>query len=87
MRNLLLGSLFLSLAGSIWGAMFIAVRCSIFVIAPIPLVWLRYGTALLALLALMVLKKASWYIAPKDRKILLIIFLLWLKNKMNTVVM
>lgn len=72
MRNLLLGSLFLSLAGSIWGAMFIAVRCSIFVIAPIPLVWLRYGTALLALLALMVLKKASWYIAPEDRKILLL---------------
>lgn len=32
--------------GSIWGAMFIAVRWSVFVIPPVPLVWMRYGTAL-----------------------------------------
>ena len=72
MRNLLLGSLFLALAGSIWGAMFIAVRWSIFVIPPIPLVWMRYGTALLALALLAWTSKASWYIAPKDRKLLLL---------------
>ena len=54
MRNLLLGSLFLALAGSIWGAMFIAVRWSIFVIPPVPLVWMRYGTALFALMLLAV---------------------------------
>ena len=57
MRNLILGSVFLSLAGSIWGAMFIAVRLSIFVIPPIPLVWCRYGTALAALTTLMFLRK------------------------------
>lgn len=70
MRNLIIGSIFLSLAGSIWGAMFIAVRCSIFVIPPLPLVWLRYAAALVALTALMLYKKESWYIAPKDRKLL-----------------
>lgn len=71
MRNLLIGSLFLSLAGSIWGGMFIFVRLSIFVIPPIPLVWMRYGTALIALLALMFYTKSSWQIDPKDRKILI----------------
>lgn len=72
MRNLILGSVFLSLAGSIWGAMFIAVRLSIFVIPPIPLVWCRYGTALAALTTLMLLTKVSWHIDRKDWKILLL---------------
>ena len=72
MRNLLLGSLFLALAGSIWGAMFIAVRWSIFVIPPVPLVWMRYGTALVALALLAWTSRASWYIAPKDRKLLVL---------------
>lgn len=68
MRNLLIGSVLLSLAGSIWGAMFIAVRWSIFVIPPMPLVWLRYGTALIALTALMLYTRESWRIEPQDRK-------------------
>lgn len=59
MRNLLMGSFFLSLAGSIWGAMFIAVRLSIFVIPPVPLVWMRYGTALVALFVLMLVTRPS----------------------------
>lgn len=72
MRNLLLGSFFLSLAGSIWGGMFIAVRLSIFVIPPVPLVWMRYGTALIALVVMMLVVRSSWYIAPQDRKLLLL---------------
>lgn len=72
MRNLLLGALLLSLAGSIWGAMFIAVRWSIFTIPPIPLVWLRYGTGLIALSALMIYTKSSWHIEPDDRKLLIL---------------
>ena len=72
MRNLLLGSLFLALAGSIWGAMFIAVRWSIFVIPPVPLVWMRYGTALVALALLAWTSKAACYIEPKDRKLLVL---------------
>lgn len=76
MRNLLMGSFFLSLAGSIWGAMFIAVRLSIFVIPPVPLVWMRYGTALVALFVLMLVTRPSWYIAPKDRKCLVAVALI-----------
>lgn len=72
LRNLLLGSFFLSLAGSIWGGMFIAVRLSIFVIPPIPLVWMRYGTALIALVVMMIVMRSPWYIAPQDRKLLLL---------------
>ena len=47
MRNLLIGSVLLSLAGSIWGAMFIAVRLTTGVITPVALVWMRYGVALI----------------------------------------
>lgn len=68
MRSLLLGSLLLSLAGSIWGAMFIAVRLSIQVIAPVPLVWMRYGVALLSLLVLVTFLHESLSIARKDWK-------------------
>ena len=50
MRNLLIGSLYLSAAASIWGALFIAVRLAVPVIPPIPLVWCRYVLALFALL-------------------------------------
>ena len=76
MRNLVIGSLYLSLAGSIWGAMFIAVRLSIFAIPPVPLVWMRYGTALVLLAFLMVVTRAPWHIAPKDRKLLLAVALI-----------
>ena len=72
MRNLVIGSFFLSLAGSIWGGMFIAVRLSIFVIPPVPLVWMRYGTALLALIILMLMTHSSWHIDKKDRKLLVL---------------
>ena len=60
MRNLVIGSCLLSLAGSIWGGMFIAVRLAIFVIPPVPLVWMRYGTALLALTARHKMKYLGW---------------------------
>lgn len=72
LRNLLIGALFLSLAGSIWGGMFIAVRLSVFVIPPVPLVWMRYGTALIGLWVLMALTHASWHIDRKDRGLVLL---------------
>ena len=72
MRNLLIGSLLLSLAGSIWGAMFIAVRLTVGVITPVALVWLRYGVALVPLVLIMLYQKTSWKIERKDWKLLLI---------------
>lgn len=70
MRNLLIGSILLSLAGSIWGAMFIAVRLTVGVITPVALVWLRYGVALIPLLFLIYQQKVSWKIERKDWKLL-----------------
>ena len=72
MRNYILGSVLLSLAGSIWGGMFIAVRLSVLVIPPIPLVWMRYGTAVIGLIFLMIYGHHSLYIEPKDRKTLVL---------------
>ncbi len=72
MRNYILGSVLLSLAGSIWGGMFIAVRLSVLVIPPIPLVWMRYGTAVIGLIFLMIYGRHSLDIEPKDRKTLVL---------------
>lgn len=72
MRNLIIGSILLSLAGSIWGAMFIAVRFTVGVITPTALVWLRYGVALIPIILIMLYQKSSWKIEPKDRKLLLL---------------
>ena len=72
MRNLLIGSLLLSLAGSIWGAMFIAVRLTTGVIDPIALVWMRYWVALIPLIFLMYQQKVAWKIERKDWKLLLL---------------
>ena len=72
MRNLRIGSVLLSLAGSIWGAMFIAVRLTTGVITPVALVWMRYGVALIPLVFLMYQQKISWKIERKDWKLLLL---------------
>jgi drug/metabolite transporter (DMT)-like permease len=72
LRNLIIGSILLSLAGSIWGAMFIAVRFTVGVITPTALVWLRYGVALVPIILIMLYQKSSWKIEPKDRKLLLL---------------
>lgn len=72
MRNLIIGSILLSLAGSIWGAMFIAVRFTVGVITPTALVWLRYGVALVPIILIMLYQESSWKIEPKDRKLLLL---------------
>lgn len=72
MRNLIIGSALLSLSGSIWGAMFIAVRFTVDVITPIALVWLRYGIALIPLGIIMLITKTSWKIEGKDLKLLII---------------
>ena len=73
MRNLVIGSFLLSLAGAIWGGMFIAVRIAVAVIPPIELVWMRFGTALIALLCIMFFTKQSVKIERKDWKHLFIV--------------
>lgn len=66
MKKTLLGSLYLSLAASIWGGMFVVVKHVVDVVPPLELVWIRYVIAILALLIIGVLTKQSWRINKRD---------------------
>lgn len=66
MKNTLLGSLYLSLAASIWGGMYVVVKFVVDFIPPLELVWFRYVIAIFALLIIGVVKKQSWRIEKRD---------------------
>ncbi len=73
MRKTLLGSLYLSLAASIWGGMYVVVKVVVNVVPPLELVWLRYVIAMFALLIIGVVTKQSWRIEKRDWPIIFII--------------
>ncbi|MEK3726705.1 DMT family transporter [Lysinibacillus sp. FSL W8-0953] len=75
MRNKSIGAIFLSLAASIWGAMYVVVKVVVEVVPPLELVWIRYLIAVIALGIIGIVMKQSWTIAKKDW---LIIFLVGL---------
>ncbi|KPN96333.1 DMT family transporter [Lysinibacillus sp. ZYM-1] len=66
MRNKVFGAIFLSLAASIWGAMYVVVKVVVEVVPPLELVWIRYMIAVLALGLIGIAMKQSWKIAKKD---------------------
>ena len=70
------GALYLSVAASIWGGMFVIVRIAIAVIPPVPLVWLRYVAALLVLSSIGWQQGVSWKIRRRDWKLIFFIGLL-----------
>lgn len=71
MKNTLLGSLYLILASSIWGGMYVVVKVVVSVIPPLELVWLRYLVAIVALLIVGFITRQKWRI--EKRYFLLII--------------
>lgn len=75
MGNLVIGAIFLSLAASIWGAMYVVVKVVVEVVPPLELVWMRYLIAVIALGIIGIVMKQSWKIVKKDW---LIIFLVGL---------
>jgi len=75
MRNKLTGAFLLSLAASIWGAMYVVVKVVVDVVPPLELVWIRYIIAVITLGIVGICMKQSWKIAKKDW---LIIFLVGL---------
>ncbi|WP_312128794.1 DMT family transporter [Lysinibacillus capsici] len=75
MRNLVIGAIFLSLAASIWGAMYVVVKVVVEVVPPLELVWMRYLIAVIALGIIGIMMRQPWKIAKKDW---LIIFLVGL---------
>lgn len=71
MPKRLLGSIFLTLAASIWGGMFVSVKIAVQYIPPIPLVWMRYIIAFAVLLGVIVYQRKNLKIAKKDIPLLL----------------
>lgn len=67
------GAVYLSLAASIWGGMFVMVRVATSVIPPVPLVWLRYLTAVFAIFAFGVWRGVSWRVSGKDWPLIVLI--------------
>ncbi|MGE9752400.1 DMT family transporter [Bacillus inaquosorum] len=66
MKNTLLGSIYLALAASIWGGMYVVVKVVVSVIPPLELVWMRYAVAIMALLIIGLVKRLSWRIHRRD---------------------
>lgn len=66
MKKTLLGSLYLSLAASIWGGMYVVVKVVVDTVPPLELVWLRYMIAIIALIIIGIITKQSWRIDKRD---------------------
>lgn len=65
MKNTLLGSLYLILASSILGGMYVVVKVLVSFIPPLELVWLRYLVAIVALLIIGFVTKQKWRIEKR----------------------
>ncbi|MBO0588466.1 EamA family transporter [Sporosarcina sp. E16_8] len=62
MKNTLIGSLYLIIASSIWGGMYVVVKVLVAVIPPLELVWMRYLIALVALVIIGLVTRQNWRI-------------------------
>lgn len=65
-----LGSIFLSIAAVIWGAMFVVVKIIVNEVHPIQLVWLEYLISLVFLIGYSVIKGEKWHINWPDLKLI-----------------
>ncbi|MCC5465932.1 DMT family transporter [Pelosinus baikalensis] len=73
MINQYLGPIYLTLAASIWGGMYVVSKMVLTIIAPLELVWFRYIVALLTLVAFGIATGQSWKIDKKDIPLILLI--------------
>ncbi|WP_025686223.1 DMT family transporter [Paenibacillus maysiensis] len=73
MKNNTLGAIYLALAASIWGGMYIVVKVVVAVIPPLELVWMRYVVAIIALLVIGFIKRQSWKVHKRDLLLLVVI--------------
>jgi len=63
MNNTLIGSLYLTVASSIWGGMYVVVKHTVSVIPPLELVWMRYAIALITLIIIGLASKQNWRVS------------------------
>lgn len=61
-----LGGLYLSLAASIWGGMYVVSKMILSTVQPLELVWLRYVIAMITLAVCIVATRQSWKISWRD---------------------
>jgi drug/metabolite transporter (DMT)-like permease len=61
-----LGQVYLALAASIWGGMYVVSKIVLTVVEPLELVWLRYLVALVTLFMIGCATRQSWKIRKKD---------------------
>ncbi|GED17513.1 DMT family transporter [Aneurinibacillus migulanus] len=73
MKSTLLGSIYLALASSIWGGMYVVVKIVVSVIPPLELVWMRYLVAIVALLMIGFITRQKWKIHKRDFLIIIAI--------------
>lgn len=66
----ILGSVFLTIASIIWGAMFVVVKIIVDEVHPIQLVWLEYLIALVFLIGYSAMKREKWHINWPDLKLI-----------------
>lgn len=76
MNNKIIGALFLSLAASIWGAMYVVVKVVVDIVPPFELVWIRYVIAVVVLAIIGICMKQSWKIAKRDWFIIFLVGLI-----------
>lgn len=60
MKKSIIGSIYLTLASSIWGGMYVVVKVVVAVIPPLELVWIRYLIAIVALVIIGFLTRQKW---------------------------
>ncbi|SMQ78608.1 EamA domain-containing membrane protein RarD [Bacillus sp. OV166] len=73
MKNTILGSIYLVLASSIWGGMYVVVKIVVSVIPPLELVWMRYLVAIVALLFIGLITRQKWRIEKRHFLIIIAI--------------
>jgi drug/metabolite transporter (DMT)-like permease len=72
MTNKYLGQVYLTLAASIWGGMYVVSKVVLTVIGPLELVWLRYVVALMTLGLAGIVTKQSWHIGKRHIPVIIL---------------
>lgn len=73
MNKRYLGGIYMALAASIWGGMYVVSKIVLETVQPLALVWLRYFVALVALVFVVLVTRQSWRIRWRDVPLVLAI--------------
>lgn len=68
-----IGIIYLVLAATIWGGMYVVSKVVLTVIPPLELVWLRYIVALITLIVISAVTHQSWHIRRRDFPLVMVI--------------